>query len=954
MKICRRGVSLASSWTAGLLSLAIALAFASVAQASPQYTLDCTSCHYMPPLDSKAPNATKKNPADGAVPGNHETHAGAATSSCVSCHGNVVLGFGNGHRNKAIELESGIGYSRGFVNQTSVPPNPLGTCATVSCHSNGKGTFRSSPAWGSATYSAPADCGSCHDVAPSTGNHNTGSTKHAVYYGTGATTCNLCHSDHLAEAKPFAHATSSRAIEVRFPSGGSFAGNQCSGLYCHSNGQGGPVAVVWGSSLPADCSGCHGNAATGTLSGKHAMHVNNSKLGTSYGCVECHANTVSDDFTVSQVAKHVNVLVNYSGVNAGRLSGTCSNLYCHSDGKGAMKVLAANAWTGGTPVGCQACHGSDAAPDFASSPAGEPNYLSGPAGSETANSHKQHVKTAGAATCVDCHSTTTTNGTTLIGGTHTNRIIEVAGTLAKPFDVAGKTCSNISCHMGGTIIASAPPAVWGATLDCAGCHGDAATLNSYAHRAHLTTGSRCDSCHSMTASDNTTLVGSAPHVDYAVQVTGGSIASFDANKNCTTTCHMSAIPKWTDAATGACGTCHAALANDPGPLKLITSVAHDAHFTKAYGPQLSTTSADSCSQCHTPATALTHVDGVMNLNATSSANGVCGDCHKQTTNWAGGAVTCNSCHTTAGGALSVIGGVTAADKTLDASKGHGVYAISCTSCHDGSGAHISGTLGDNDRILGGLAGNAQCDSCHNDPVKVTARTLNMQGHVGSSTACSACHDPHGTRNSFMVSTSMAGVSMNYSGSEYVNPQGTGVCQACHTSTGYYKAGQGLEATHPTTGCLTSNCHPHNTTGGVAFAPSGDCDSCHGYPPVPRNVAGLTFGVQNNWTSAKFEDYSGGGGAHVVAAHVPLSAKASDGWTNCTMCHTGGAAAHAKSMPIKNFIENVTVTMEPQYRLSNDAFVVYTTAKLVSGDNKTGTCFNTNCHFRPSPQWSTEK
>ena len=953
MESYRRGVCKASTRTAGLISLVIALAFATVAQASPQYTLDCTSCHYMPPMDSKAPKATKKDPATGAVPGNHETHSGAATSSCVSCHGDLVLGFGNGHRNKVIELNGAMGYSRGFVNQTSVPPVPLGTCSTVSCHSDGKGSFRVTPAWGGAAYTAPADCGDCHGAAPATGNHNTGTTKHAVYYGTGPATCSLCHSNHLGELRPFAHATSSRAIDVRFPSGGSFAGNQCSAVYCHSNGQGAAVATVWGSSLPADCSGCHGNAATGTLSGKHAQHVNNNaKLGASYGCVECHADTVTDNLTVGTVGKHVNVMINYSGVNAGRLSGTCSTVYCHSDGKGAMKVLAANDWVSGAAVNCQGCHGSDAAPDFASSAAGEPNYLSGPAGSETANSHKQHVKSAGAATCVDCHSTTTTDGTTLIGGTHTNRNIEVAGTLAKPFDVAGKTCSNISCHTGGTIIASAPPAVWGATLDCAGCHGDAATLSTDAHRAHLTTGSRCDSCHSMTASDNTTLTANATHVDYDVQVTGGSIASFDANKNCATTCHMSAVPKWNDPASGACGTCHAALANDPGPLKLITSIAHEAHFTRAYGPLLSTTSAASCSECHTPATALTHVDGVMDLKAGSSANGLCVGCHNQTTNWAGGAVTCQSCHSTAGGALSVIGGVVAADKTLDATKGHGAYALSCTSCHDGSGTHIAPGL--NDRILGGLAGNAQCDSCHNDPAKVSARSLSMQGHVGSSTACSACHDAHGTRNSFMVSTSMAGTTVNYSGTEYVNPQGTGVCQACHTSTGYYLAGQGLEAAHPTTGCLTSNCHPHNTSGGVAFAPSGDCDSCHGYPPVPRNVAGLTFGVQNNWTSAKFESYSGGGGAHVVAAHIPLGARASDGWANCTMCHIGGAAAHNKSMPIKNFIENVTVAIDPQYRLSDEAFLAYTTAKLVTGANQTGTCFNVNCHFRPSPQWSTEK
>lgn len=942
-----------SRWSAGVASLALSLAFVAVAQGAPQYAMDCTSCHNMPPLDSKPPKATKKDPFTGAVPGNHETHAGSTVGSCVSCHGDTVTGFNNSHRNKSIELRETMGYSRGFVNQTSVPPNPMGTCSTVSCHSDGKGNYRATPAWGDLT---PPDCSSCHGMAPSTGSHNTPGSKHGNYYGTSDSSCAVCHSDHVSESKPFAHATSAgrRSIDVRFASGGTFAGNQCSGLYCHSNGQGTAVPVTWGSSLPADCSGCHGNAATGGLSGRHAKHVNNVKLGTSYGCVECHANTVDGDFNVSKTENHVNAMINYSGAKAGRLAVTCSNVYCHSDGKGNMKSLAADSWENGTISDCRGCHGSDTVPEFTASAAGEPNYFSGAAGSETANSHKKHVGAAGAATCVDCHSTTTTNGTTLIGATHTDGIIDVAASLAKPFDVNGKTCSNISCHKGGTIIPSAPAATWGGTLDCAGCHGDATTLATYAHNKHLTTGSRCDSCHSATATDNTTLAVGAPHLDYGVQVAGSSITSFDGNKNCATSCHMSATPKWTDPATGACGTCHAALSNDPGPLKLIASGAHTAHYTAAYGPQLSTTSADSCSQCHTPYAALSHANGSMELKAGASSNGQCVDCHNHTTNWAGGTVSCASCHSTAGGALSVIGGITAPDKTLDATKGHGSFSVACSACHDGSGAHISGALGDNDRILGGLSGDAQCNSCHNDSGKVTARSLNMQVHDGMANSCGACHDPHGTGNSFMVNGTLAGVNVSYDGSNMVNAQGTGVCQACHTSTGYYRSGGGLEATHPTTGCLTSNCHPHNTSNGTAFAPTGDCDSCHGYPPMPRDVAGLSFGTMGNWTSAKFESYSGGGGAHAVAAHVSKDARASDGWTNCTMCHVEGASAHAKALPVKGHIENVTVTLDQQYRLSQDYFAVYTGAKLVTGANQTGSCFNVNCHFRKTEPWSTEK
>ncbi|WP_328760933.1 CxxxxCH/CxxCH domain c-type cytochrome, partial [Geomonas azotofigens] len=224
-----------------LLVLTLVQLTASKAQAASQYNYDCSFCHTMPPLDSAT---SKKDPNTGAVPGNHAGHATSAVSSCVTCHGTAVSSYPMGHRNKTIELSDGIGYSRkiaaGFVNQTSVPPNPMGTCSTAACHSDGKGTLRATPAWGSAALTVPGGCSACHSVAPSTGNHPTAGTKHASYYGTGVGSCVQCHTDHSVQAKPFSHATSAghRAIEVKFATGGTFALNQCSNVYCHSNGRG--------------------------------------------------------------------------------------------------------------------------------------------------------------------------------------------------------------------------------------------------------------------------------------------------------------------------------------------------------------------------------------------------------------------------------------------------------------------------------------------------------------------------------------------------------------------------------------------------------------------------------------------------------------------------------------------------------------------------------------------
>jgi hypothetical protein len=195
---------------------------------------------------------------------------------------------------------------------------------------------------------------------------------------------------------------------------------------------------------------------------------------------------------------------------------------------------------------------------------------------------------------------------------------------------------------------------------------------------------------------------------------------------------------------------------------------------------------------------------------------------------------------------------------------------------------------------------------------------------------------------------------------FVNAGNTGVCQVCHTTTQYFrKDGSNPGGTHVdvSTNCL--DCHKHNPTTGTAFTPGGGCNACHGYPPAPRQTAfGVTFGNQGQWSSARFEDYSGGGGAHLVAAHIPknlsLTGTAAD-WTPCLPCHFGADASHARTLPVRTHVSNVTVKIDPQYRFSGDYFTAYTTAKLNNdGTNVTGTCFNVSCHLAPSPKWSTER
>ncbi len=972
-----------------MLSLGIFMMYSVTADAAPQYALNCNSCHSMPPLDS---GTAKKNPNNGAIPGNHQGHATAAVTSCVKCHStanNDVTAYVNSHRNKTIEFSDALKYGRkpatpGFMNQSSVPPSPLGTCDNASCHSNGKGAIKITPAWGSLAFTNITDCSQCHAVAPATGNHPVSGSKHAAYFGTGTSSCATCHADHTAASKPFAHATSAgRGIEVKFAGGGSFdiGTAQCSNIICHSNGQSTKTFTTpsWGSTLT--CAGCHGDSTSNTLSGKHASHVNNAAvIGTNFGCVTCHSATVSNNSTISDFAKHVDGTVNLVGTKVGVVSdgATCAVSTCHWDGKTTQKPVT---WTQSATLGCDGCHGT--AVTF-----GAPSYNNGGAGNDAANSHVKHATSAG--TCVNCHSNTTTTGTAIIAGSqHTNGFINFTSGNGNTFGKqANKTCANISCHSGNGLFTSAPPAAWGATLECNGCH-NIPTSATGSHVKHLAkAGITCEDCHTATAIGSTAIKSSALHVNGVVGVGGGIVTAFDGQKNCTTVCHNGKSPIWGNPGAGTvCGTCHSVgtpFATNFTQYNADDPALHNVHFGGTYGPNITIgATASGCASCHafTDVNAANHDNLSINLDGskvTGITNGSltlalgnggltakCDTCHTQSTAWksstsVGGArLACESCHNTA--APSIIAGKTAPDKPLAATSGHGKSGIAqaCIDCHNNDSAHIG--TGGTKRLFSNFTtstAGAGCNSCHNDAAKVSARTLNMKVHqtTGLGSKCADCHNVHGTANSMMVNTTINGTAVTFSGNTtFANGAQTGVCQTCHTTTQYFTKAGVTPTTHldSTTNCL--ECHKHNPEAGLAFAANGACNTCHGYPPAPKNVSGLAFGTQGQWSSARFEDYSGGGGAHLVAAHIAKDAKPGDAWKNCTPCHFGGSANHARALPMSNNVENVTVKVDPQFRFSDDAFIVYTGAKLVSGGaNKSGGCFNVSCHMATSKPWSTER
>ena len=646
----------------------------------------------------------------------------------------------------------------------------------------------------------------------------------------------------------------------------------------------------------------------------------------------------------------------------------CNTCHLHNNPTGAFSAT-------GTAA-CSACHGYPPQQNTAGGPSG---YASGYASqaSFSDESRTPHATHAGGTpysyACLQCHQ-----GNGHMKGTFQDLFLDktalVAGASAA-YDTSTRTCSSVYCHSNGSprnVALVYKTVAWqngkgtivGTANECSQCHESRPTTN--AHTKHLTRGYGCLTCHAATVRSDTVIANSANHADgiktvsfnTADPLVAGATWSNAAATCAANSCHGDGrgglpvtTPNWGSSATGACGSCHATAP--------VTS-AHATHYGAAYGPNFGTTVPGTCQKCHvyTTETATSHVNGKIDLLFVSD----CTPCHPAGSGaaWTSTArLACTQCHSAT---PSTINGIAAPYKSQFASKGHGLYATACTGCHDQNSAHISSALGTYKRLGAYDANiNGLCTTCHSDPNKVpTASKRDVTTHVlvkggGAAGNCTLCHDVHGTSNLSMVKTTINGKAVIFSNlsSGFVKTTAPydGLCQVCHTVTVHYRSGVALDG-HPTKYCLT--CHSHKGT--FAFQPiaGGTCDSCHGYPPMPAGFAGS----RGNYSSARAEDYLGGGGAHGIARHVKKTAMPAEGWINCTMCHGNGStspATHTMVLPVTP--SKITIDPADRYKFNPDISLgatQYSGLLLDGGANATGSCYNMKCHFKPSKKWSPLK
>ena len=704
-------------------------------------SVNCTLCH------------GNETTAGTSLSGAHNSHlnnsAAGGLFKCKDCHAPTIANSDNRTiTTSAKHLNGLLNYSGAFAGKNK-------TCSNFYCHSNGRGTYANPPTW---TGGGTVNCFTCHPQANLT-------TSHGGHLGKNVS-CQHCHNGTTTTGSSITGTTHINATVDVQGGGGNFFNlpvafsptafnlatpTTCSNISCHFNSN-----ATWGQAL--SCTSCHGNDATSgnpITSGKHTAHIDNAAvIGTNFGCVECHARTVSNDTTVINDTLHRNGFADYSGAKTGVKSafavnvspGACTNVYCHSDGKGTFKSMTTNNWRSTATLDCKGCHGSAANPAFAST-AGEPNYVNAGPGVLRSNTHDKHVGSA--ASCVRCHAKTTTDGTSIIAGsaTHLNKGIDVRlsasinfSTYSGAYSLSAKTCSATYCH--GT---TSP--VWGTTgsLQCNSCHdansglggghnihyGSTTNATDYAAPAGNTGNAStylfsCTSCHGGDASyhsDGPRAVGSDATIQFRytslgktgpapyVRTTPGNTDakgfkwSYGANGQCNTTyCHSdgkggnghNASINWASAPTATCQSCHGNV-SDASTL----SGAHAAHVNNATtGTQL------GCVECHAKTvsgnTAI--ADKTKHVNKFVEYSGV----------KAGNKKNCSNiyCHSNGqGGFVNPSSWTSGAD-------------LDCQGCHSNAGLSMAHTTH--------LNHGATCNNCHSTTTTTGTTITGAANHVNKS------------------------------------------------------------------------------------------------------------------------------------------------------------------------------------------------------------------------------
>lgn len=697
---------------------------------------------------------------------------------------------------------------------------------------------------------------------------------------------------------------------------------------CHSHG-----SLI--GSFSGACGACHSASgglvtttatnATGGATGAHDAHVTN---GLKMECNTCHdgysgrampSNTIDMGFAVNgtNVPNFTNVLntgryfntntlaagFSFVGPGAGTngTSQTCSAIYCH----GATLTGGSNtapSWTGGsTEVHCGTCHGVTG------------HGVAVPS-TPTTGSHVRHAGSAAgqlAVPCDSCHGVHNDNkhvignvkwNLTGINGlykTPTGRFYTISGSTGRLAPSANfGTCSTVYCHSNanpnGAGFAYKVPTWGGAALGCGGCHDNMSTIAAGTpnggHFKHASTGNA-----------------NGPQYDCSV-----CHAGYTASSSTASTTHANKFVDLINAITGyskaspmtasqAFGTC---TNNCHG---LATGVAWNSGSIYFDG-------TDHCSTCHSNTTGVTVGTPFYSTQypgkQTANNNPKVGahTLHLTSTKIMGASLVCADCHGTVA--------------MKDATHMNGTTNFTWSALAKSGGLSPS--------FSGGQCSNVYCHGArmpYNDTSGSNRTpTWNVPFLTGLPSDCGTCHG-------FPPNTGHSGI---LPPATFANA--AALCGGCHPNID-------TAGTSYTTMFKDKSLHIN----GVVEPPiGGGCNSCHGYPPAKKGFAGF----KGNWSAARLENYSGGGGSHTVTGHLlpslSLPKDSAAGWANCSKCHN--ETDHNMGVVFR-LSTSVKVNVNPNVRFSNGRSPKYVSyGQRGTTALEAGRCSNIACHFQKSPKW----
>ncbi len=790
----------ASRATVVFTSAATGAGFAnSINNPAGPYTGICEVCHENTLQYRRSGSLTgPQGHSQSACIGCHQ-HSLGFKASCNSCHGETTGPGSGGMPPYAPSAGNNPWASRGTVDNLSWLPG-------VGNHRSGTGiTGSSHESYG---------CSECHTNTPgSGGTHDNASNVNAAM-------------TNLVARRWTDNATLTTWTPRTDGRTGSVIDDSCNNVNCHSpyyNSNSArsatpfPYERFWTNRTIWDCYTCHAydgftatsrpvGAENAIASGSHYVHVvavSPSPLRLVWSCGACHdvsgysaqtwPNTNANhkdgsvELSITGAVGPMTLAGSYStnpalpqpptdNAAGHRAWGTCNNVYCHStvqknnpDGppNDGVTYIPTPQWgSASSTVVCGSCH--KAGMDVHST-AGWDNITTG--------SHAAHVAVVvnnftGISRCNTCHQYSGRTGCTGCHAAH-----------------AGD--NSLSLHLDGVI-----------NMGFTGTLGTASLSGAWFD-------------NNADGSPDNTIVPGMPYGtcrSLYCHGTGTPALAGGANQATGTT----NIPKWGDAATSRCGSCHAApgaTANYPpatyvGTRDWPSSGAHTIHMdnTSMPGPRIG-----ACTDCHTASTAATHVNGRVDLRTSYLDNtaaaldntSTCNPCHglgaaAAKANWAtAGALNCLTCHMDGSLANSRadMTGVTAPNVGGDNATygsyytGHnrasGLYGSgnvaanrACADCHDLAQRHIN-HVDDNtyqgNRLTATVPWNSQgtgntlsglCNACHRTTASPSAAKNRINTHGNTNFAdrleavfaertCDQCHEPHG-----MVSVTAAPAGVN--------------------------------------------------------------------------------------------------------------------------------------------------------------------------------------------------